>query len=101
MSFFLFGCAGSIKLNPDVCEIGLIAFEVSETLCNSYEIPSEICFYIRLASLNFNILCSADPESNEYQKAKIEFIKWCSHINDSLNLNPEIKFLPDSLNLGN
>lgn len=89
MSFFLLGCSGSIQLDPDVCEIGHVVFEVSESFCDSLIIPSDICFYVRLASLNFNILCSSDPESNEYQKAKIEFIKWCAHINNSLNLNPD------------
>ena len=100
-AFFLSDCAGSIELDPDVCEIGFVVFEVSENLCDALPVPTEICFYVRLASLNFDILCSADPRSNEYQKAKTEFLKWCSHINSSLNSSSEINFLPDSLAVDN
>ena len=101
LTFFLFGCAGSIELDPDVCEIGFVVFEVSENLCDALPVPTEICFYVRLASLNFDILCSADPESNEYKKAKTEFIKWCFHINNSLSSRSGINLLLDSLAVNN
>jgi len=63
-------CGGGSQLPPQVCEIGGIVCDVSETLCTAVpQIPPEVCLYLELACVNLEILCTTPPGSPEYETA--------------------------------
>jgi len=83
LSFTMSGCSGSTQLPKEVCDVGAVVCDVSGYICtNVPEVPSEICDLINLACLNLNILCKAEPGTDEYNKALTSL----KNIDASLNL---------------
>ena len=74
-SLVLFGCSGVPQLNPEVCEAGALVCDITNNVCETFPVPEPVCSYLNIACVNLDLLCSNDPESNEYKTAKSELQK--------------------------
>jgi len=63
------GCTGTPNLSQDTCDIVVPVLETVNNLMETLPVPDEIKFYVNLAYINIRLLCSAVPNSAEYEQA--------------------------------
>lgn len=70
-SFLNTSCSGG-HIPAAVCDYGQIVCDISQTACRNIPgVPPSICDYLDLACYNLEVLCSTDPESEQYKSALI------------------------------
>ena len=73
--FGITACGSSGQVPNEVCEIGAIVCDISETiLVNFPELPVEVRQYLKIACLNLELLCETAPGTTEHAAA-VESLK--------------------------
>ena len=82
------------QLSPEVCRVGTMICDISQNICSSFPIPSQVCNYLDLACVNINVLCNSTPGSPAYKQAEKNLQENSDMINESIQkykkLFPEI-----------